>query len=225
MNAIAEGCQPAEFVVGREIECAASRSLCLVPGEIAELYRAVEILIGDKAHSTQVAVSWQQQRVVAPPRKSERRERGPISSAVGRKLPEALVGWGTGDRDAFLRTGIDIAGGSGQRDNGRSIRQTIVLILPRHRRRLNAGNPLRRMVYREVDRSRRRLLFGVDHGTHKKRVRASRQISSERKRQFERRVIPHYVVACAYDLYTEAIGDPRLPIESWAIDIEGLIDR
>ena len=225
MNARAEGCQPAEFVRGRNIECAARRSLCLVPGEIAELYRAVEILIWDKAYSTQGAVSWQQQRVVASPRKSERRERGPISSAVGRKLPEALVGWGTGDRDAFLRPGIDIAGGSGKRENGRAIGQTIVLILPGHRRRLNAGNPLRRMVYREVDRSRRRLLFGVDHGTHKKRVRASRQISSERQRQFGRRDIHHHVVACAYDLYTEAIGDQRLPIESWAIDIDRLIDR
>ena len=224
MNARAEGCHAAELVRGREIDVAGSRSLCLVPGEIAELYRAVEILIGDKSHSTQVAVSWQQQRVVAPPRKSERRERGPISSAVGRKLPEALVGWGTGDRNALLRTGIDIAGGSGERENGRAIGQTIVLILPGHRRRLNAGSPLWCMVYREVDRSRRRLLFGVDHGTHKKRVRASRQISSQWKRQFGRRKILDHVVACVFDLYVEAIGDQRIPFESRTIDIEGLID-
>ena len=95
------------------------------------------------------------------------------------------------------------------------------------------------MVYGEVDRSHRRFIFDderlisdddrpifdVDHGTHKKRVRSSRQISSERQRQFGRPLFPNHVVACVFDLYVEAIGDPRLPIESWTIGIEGLIDR
>jgi hypothetical protein len=63
MRARAEGCHPAKLVRGRDIEVDASRSLCLVPGIIAKLYRAVEILIGDKADSTQGTVGWQQPRV------------------------------------------------------------------------------------------------------------------------------------------------------------------
>ena len=65
MKAGAEGCCPADLVHGRDIKCAASRSLCLVPRVKSKLHRAVEILVGDKAYSTQVAVCWQQSRVAA----------------------------------------------------------------------------------------------------------------------------------------------------------------
>ena len=65
MESRAEGCCPAKLVRGRDIECAASRSLCLVPGVISKLHGAVEILVGHKAYSIQSAVRRQQPRVAA----------------------------------------------------------------------------------------------------------------------------------------------------------------
>ena len=148
MSTCAEGCGPAELVRGGEIEVAGSRSLCLVPGVIAKLYITVKILFGHKAYSTQSSVGRHQKRFAGTPGSSKRREVCPIQAAVERILPGAgLQATGRVDRNAFLCTGIDIAGGSGERENGCPIGQTIVLILPGHRRRLDAGHPPRCIVY------------------------------------------------------------------------------
>ena len=128
--------------------------MCLVPGVIAKLHCAVKILVGHKSYSTLGAVGRHQKREAACPRKSERSEREPIAAAVGRSLPFArLHVTGKVDRNAFQRTGIDIAGGSGKEGNGRPICQTIVLSLRSQRWRLTADRPCWRIVYcHNVDR-------------------------------------------------------------------------
>ena len=129
MESGAEGSCPADLVRGRDIKCAASRPLSLVPSVISKLYRAVEILIGDKAYSTEGSVCWQQSRVGA----ACRWKVGPGGAAIDRKLPNSLVRCGTEDGNALLRTSIDIAGCRGQGSNGGSNRDAIVFILHNHR--------------------------------------------------------------------------------------------
>lgn len=113
MVAIAEGCHPAALVHGRDIQRAASRSLCLVPGEILEPCIADGSPVGNKPHSTQGSVSRQKPSVAV----ARRWKVGPRIAAIERKLPFPTSSWGTDDRNAFQRAGIDISDTSSNRRN------------------------------------------------------------------------------------------------------------